>query len=246
MPSLAFPMLPKIANDPSQADFEIVFQTSDTHTLHCFLCHVSPCQIYRGDEAFPAALRGCQQKTEAPDVTQLSNSVVLSCHCGKTRKRACRRKPPAGRTGRATRPRRRSPSSSWNWKTLWRVVSNCGKALGCGSKEPMHPQFRRDWSTEELRNSKQEKTQCRSYQDVDRELGEYVCSAAMVEKVDHSCDPKGATRRANVYAGKCDKMGGSWVSWNANVNDKIFLYATATRNSLLRQMSFVLGKTPRV
>ena len=64
-------------------------------------------------------------------------------------------------------------------------------------------------ATEELRNSKQEKTQCRSYQDVDRELGEYVCSAAMVEKVDYFYDPKGATQRANVYAGKCDKMSGS-------------------------------------
>ena len=77
-------------------------------------------------------------------------------------------------------------------------------------------QFRRDWANQELRNLQQKKTHCQSYQDVDRELGEYVCFAAMVEKFGHSYDPTGATQRANVYAGKCDKMGGSWVSWKCH------------------------------
>ena len=85
-------------------------------------------------------------------------------------------------------------------------------------------QFRRDWANQELRNLQQQKTHCQSYQDVDRELGEYVCFAAMVEKFGHSYDPTGATQRANVYAGKCDKMGGSWVSWNAMINEKEYFY----------------------
>ena len=85
-------------------------------------------------------------------------------------------KPPAARTKRATRLPRKSPSSNWNWKTLWRMASNCGKASGCGSNEPMHQtqreacrvqsalrslhlkaQFRRDWASQELRNLKQKK-----------------------------------------------------------------------------------------
>ena len=73
-------------------------------------------------------------------------------------------------------------------------------------------------------NLQQKKTHCQSYQDVDRELGEYVCFAAMVEKFGHSYDSTGATQRANVYAGKCDKMGGSWVSWNAMINEKEYFY----------------------
>ena len=79
-------------------------------------------------------------------------------------------------------------------------------------------QFRRDWASQELRNLKQKKNAA------DRELGEYVCSGAMVEKFGYSDDPKGATQRANVHAGKCDKMGSSWVSWNDMVNEKGYFY----------------------
>ena len=46
----------------------------------------------------------------------------------------------------------------------------------------------------------------------------------MVEKFGHSYDPKGVTQRAHVYAGKRDKMGGSWVSWNAMSNEKEYFY----------------------
>ena len=84
--------------------------------------------------------------------------------------------------------------------------------------------FRRGWASQELRNLKQKKTHCQSYQDVDWELGEYVCFSAIVEKFGYSYDPKGATQRANVPAGKCDKMGGSWVSWNAMINEKEYYY----------------------
>ena len=44
-------------------------------------------------------------------------------------------------------------------------------------------QFRRDWANRELRNLKQRKHHCQSYQDVDSKLGEYVCFAAMVGEV---------------------------------------------------------------
>ena len=111
VPSPEFPMLPNMANDPSHANFDIVPQTSDTHTLQCVLCYVSQGQLYRGDEAVLAALGGHQQKTEAPNVAQLS-SRSCSCRCGRRRKRACRRKSPAARTGRVTRLPRRCPSSS--------------------------------------------------------------------------------------------------------------------------------------
>ena len=46
----------------------------------------------------------------------------------------------------------------------------------------------------------------------------------MVEKFRCSYDPKGATQRANVYDGKRDKMGRSWVSWNATINEKEYFH----------------------
>ena len=54
---------------------------------------------------------------------------------------------------------------------------------------------------------------------MDRELGEYVCFAEVVEMFGYSHDAKGATQRVNVYVGKCDQMGDSCVSWNAMIND---------------------------
>ena len=107
-------------------------------------------------------------------------------------------------------------------------------------KPPTESTIRRDWASQELRNSKQKTIHCQSYQDVDWELGEYVCFAAMVEKFGYSFDPKGVTQRANVYAGKCDKMCGSWVE------KSILLFATAARNGLRRKTGFVLGSIPRL
>ena len=70
---------------------------------------------------------------------------------------------------------------------------------------------------------------------MDRELGEYVWFAAKVEKFGYSYDPKGATQRANVYAGKCDKMGGSYVSWKAMINEKEYSYLRRQHETVFQE-----------
>ena len=97
------------------------------------------------------------------------------------------------------------------------MASNCGKALGCGSNEPKHAEYKALKATNRKHNSG-------VIGPVDRKLLEYVCFAAMVEKFGYSYDPKDATQRASVYAGKCEKMDGSWVSWNAMINEKDYFY----------------------
>ena len=57
-----------------------------------------------------------------------------------------------------------------------------------------------------------EKKHCQSFQDVDRESGDHMCLAPLLEKFGSSYDPKGATQHASVYAGTCDKMVGLLVS----------------------------------
>ena len=55
-----------------------------------------------------------------------------------------------------------------------------------------------------------EKKHCQSFQDVDRESGDHMCLAPLLEKFGSSYDPKGATQHASVYAGTCDKMVVTW------------------------------------
>ena len=55
LPLLPFPMLPNMAYDPSQTSCDIVFQTSDIHTLQCVLCSVS--QAENGRSRRPAAVQ---------------------------------------------------------------------------------------------------------------------------------------------------------------------------------------------
>ena len=86
LPLLAFPMLPNVANDPSQANFDIVSQTSDTQRRR--------------------SISGRSWRMAPPENGSSRRRTAVH-RCGERRKRACRRKPPAARTGRVTRlPRR--------------------------------------------------------------------------------------------------------------------------------------------
>ena len=54
-------------------------------------------------------------------------------------------------------------------------------------------------------------------------------------------------QRVNVYVGKSDKMGGSWVSWNAMIKKEEYFFSRwRDEDGLRRKMDFALGRIPRV
>ena len=67
----------------------------------------------------------------------------------------------------------------------------------------------------------------------------------MVEKFGYSYDPKGATQRANVYAGTCDKMSGSWVSWNAMINEKEYFYLQRQHETVFAEKWALFSAEPQ-
>ena len=130
----------------------------------------------------------------------------MSCRCGK--------KKTGMQTEATSSSHGTSPSSSSNWETLWRRASNCGKAsctkhsqayrVRNAEKPPTESTIWTSLGQSRAAQLASSKKHCQSNQDVDRELGEDVCFAVMVEKFGFSYDTKGATQRANVYAGKTD------------------------------------------
>ena len=138
-------------------------------------------------------------------------------------RRACRLKPPAARTGRATHSAAEKVharagtgrccgeglrTAEGHWVAV--PTSPCTRhSEACRVQRAEKPTTEStdsdvDWANQELRNLRRKTTHCQCYQVVDQELGECACFAAMVDKFGCSYD----LQRANVYAGKCDKMGG--------------------------------------
>ena len=203
LPLLAFPMLPNVANDPSQANFEIVSQTSFTHTLRCILCCVTRSNLSRRRSISgrswrmtPAENGSSRRRHSCPADLAVSDPQLPLRRETKTRVQT-----EASSSSHGTSDTPAVEKSKLELELEDAVENGFELRKGIGLRfqrahapnTAKHAEYTALKATNRKHNSA-EKNHCQSYQDVNQELGEYVCFAAMVEKFGHSYDPKGETR----------------------------------------------------
>ena len=156
--------------------------------------------------------------------------------------------------GRATRLPRRSPRSSWNWKTLWRMASICGKAVERGFTEPMHQTQRRMPSTRCRKKTNRKHNSgvtgpirsCAS-RSKKKKPANHMCFAPLVEMFGYSYDPQ--VRDPTRKRLRCKvRQDGRFIGVmdchdKRKTNTSI---ATKTRNGLCGNMGFVFSRISRL
>lgn len=79
------------------------------------------------------------------------------------------------------------------------------------------------------------KRHTRSWEDVAKEKGTYVCFATMVEKMGYNFDPQGAIKRARRYADKCVAMKGDWVEYNSMIEELDFFLMEKSHTHIMAE-----------
>jgi hypothetical protein len=75
----------------------------------------------------------------------------------------------------------------------------------------------------------------KSWQEVAKEKGTYVCFAVLVEKMGYTFDPRGAIERARRYADKCVAMKGDWFEYNLMIEELDFFLLEKSHTHIMAE-----------
>jgi hypothetical protein len=125
------------------------------------------------------------------------------------------------------------PKGSENAKLMAEFVK--GKQAEGMKVNDAKRQWRVDWASRMHAKLTEGKRHDKSWAQVNKEKGTYICFAVMVEKLGYMFDPQGAVRRATSYAEKCVAMRGDWVAFNEMVGELEFFFLKKSFTNVMHE-----------
>ena len=84
-------------------------------------------------------------------------------------------------------------------------------------------EFKKKWLSMEIQKRTEAKSVIKEWQDINTELGEYMCAASIIERQGFWADRSGAIARGMHYVKACISMGGKWCThWDMTQGAEYF------------------------